>query len=176
MKTQHYLSLGILILMSSILITGCSKQIEYKMMVTSEQDCGVMIAYPDDYWGELESLSIEHKENNGTSVSFHPQTITINGDMQKCIELNVPRPNQNELEWSEDKLSAMGHSTLLFKSDKQNITLRFEFSLHFSENKEIYGGSSMRVSAVICNGKKINRDEQHVYNNDYCFEIEELMK
>lgn len=158
-----------------LLVAGCSKQIEYKMMFTSAQNCKVKIAYPENYWGDLESLSIEHKENNRTNVPFRPQEIIQYGDMHKCIELAVPRPNQNELEWSEDKSSAKGHSTLLFKSDKQDITLRFEFSLHFSENKDFFGGSSMTVSAVICNDMKINRDD-HIYNSDFCFQITELIK
>lgn len=162
------------ILIFCLTCIGCSKQIEYQMMVTSAQSRRVTVTYPDGYWGDIESLQITHKENSGTEVDFHPKSIEVNGVTTKCIGFDVPRPNQNELEWSDDKLSANGHSTLRFKSDNQDITLRFEFSLHFSENKEILGGSSMQVSSVIYNGKKIDRDD-HIYNYSFCFGIEQLM-
>lgn len=154
---------------------GCSKQLEYQMMVTSAQSCGVTVTYPDGYWGDLEFLQITHKENSGREVNFHPKSIDANGISAKCIEFNVSRPNQNELEWSEDKLSAKGHSNLKFKSDTQDITLKFEFSLHFSENKELLGGSSMYVSAVSFGENRIER-EGHPFNEKFLIDITELVE
>ena len=87
----------------------------------------------------------------------------------------MARPNEKELEWSEDKLSATGHSTLRFKSDTQDIALRFEFSLHFSENKDILGGSSMYVSAVSFGENRIER-ETHPFNEKFVIDITELVE
>ena len=163
------------VLIISLAFIGCSKQIEYQMMVTSAQSCGVTVTYPDEYWGDLESLQITHKENYGKEVDFHPKSIDVNGISTKCIEFNVSRPNQKELEWSEDKLSAKGHSTLRFKSDTQDITLKFEFSLNFSENKELLGGSSMYVSAVSFGENRIER-EGHPFNEKFIIKINDLLK
>lgn len=154
---------------------GCSKQTEYQMMVTSAQSCEVTVTYPDGYWGDLETLEITHNENSGANVVFHPKTIDLNGASSKYIVFNVARPNEKELEWSEDKLSATGHSTLRFKSDTQDIALRFEFSLHFSENKDILGGSSMYVSAVSFGENRIER-ETHPFNEKFVIDITELVE
>ena len=162
-------------LIFSLAFIGCSKQIEYQMMVTSAQSREVTITYPDDYWGDIELLNISHNENSGAEVVFHPKSMDVNGVKTKCIEFNVPRPNQNELEWSEDKLSAKGHSTLKFKSDTQDITLKFEFSLHFSENKELLGGSSMYVSAMSFGENRIER-EGHPFNEKFLIDITELVE
>ena len=163
------------ILIFCLTCIGCSKQIEYQMMVTSAQSRRVTVTYPDGYWGDIEFLQITHKENSGTEVDFHPKSIDVNGISAKCIEFNVPRPNQKELEWSEDKLSAKGHSTLRFKSDTQDITLKFEFLLHFSENKELLGGSSMYVSAVSFGENRIER-EGHLFNEKFLIDITELVE
>lgn len=167
--------LQIISIIFCLLPIGCSKQIEYEMMITSAQSCGVTITYPDDYWGDLELLNISHKENSGAEVVFHPKSMDVNGVNTKCIEFNVPRPNQNELEWSDDKLSAKGHSTLSFKSSSKNHTLRFDYSLHFSENKEILGGSSMYVSAVSFGENRIER-EGHSFNDKFVIDITELVE
>lgn len=154
---------------------GCSKQLEYQMMVTSAQSLEVTITYPDDYWGDIELLNISHKENSDAEVVFHPKSIEVNGLISKCIVFDVSRPNQKELELSEDKLSAKGHSTLRFKSDTQDITLKFEFSLHFSENKELLGGSSMYVSAVSFGENRIER-EGDTFNEKFLIDITELVE
>ena len=154
---------------------GCSKQIEYQMMFTSSQSLEVTITCPDDYWGDIELLNISHIENSDAEVVFHPKSIEVNGLNSKCIVFDVSRPNQKELELSEDKLSAKGHSTLRFKSDTQDITLKFEFSLHFSENKELLGGSSMYVSAVSFGENRIER-EGHPFNEKFVIDITELIK
>lgn len=65
------------------------------------------------------------EDNSGTKVDFHPESINVNGVITKCIEFDVSRPNQNKLEWSDNKLSANGHSAFEFKSDNQDIALRF---------------------------------------------------
>lgn len=65
------------------------------------------------------------EDNYGTKVDFHPESINVNGVITKCIEFDVSRPNQNELDWSDNKLSANGHSAFEFKSDNQDIALRF---------------------------------------------------
>lgn len=153
-------------------LIGCSKSLEYQMVFTSAQSRTVYISYPDGFWGDLESLRITHKEK--TDVAFQPKLIDVGGETRKCIQLHVPHPNQNELEWSDDKLSAEGHSTLWFKSRQQDFTLRFDYSLHFSENKEVLGGSSMYVSAVSFEGRKIER-EVHPFNEIFIFEITELI-
>lgn len=154
---------------------GCSKQLEYQMMVTSAQSCGVIVTYPDEYWGDLGTLKITHNENSGAEVVFHPKSIDVNGIGTKCIEFNVSRPNQKELVLSDDKLTAKGYSTLRFNSDTRDIALKFEFSLHFSENKELLGGSSMYVSSVSLGENRIER-EGHPFNEKFIIEITDLLK
>lgn len=164
------------IIIFCIAFIGCSKHTEYQMVITSAQSCGVIITYPDKYWGELESLQITHNENSDAEVIFHPKYDDFgNGINKKCLKFNVPRPNQNELEWSEDKLSARGHSTLRFKSDVRDIILRFEYSVYFSKDKELYGGSSMYVSSVFFKAKKIER-ETAPFKADFIFDINDIAR
>ena len=158
-----------------MLLTGCAEKLEYQMAFASAKHRTVMICYSDDFWGDLESLNIKHLENSGNDVSFQPKTIEIDGVSKKCIELNAPIPNQHELIWSEDKLSAKGSSTISLKSTKQNLTLKFEFELTYPENKELLGGSGMVVVAVHNDGKSIER-EDHIYNGyAFYFDISNLI-
>ncbi len=153
----------------SAALAGCSKSVvEYRAAVTSAQFRTVTICYPDNYWGDLESLKITHKENGSSEVAFHPQLVTFDGKSQKAISLNVPYPNQNTLEWSEDRLSARGAATLAFNSENQDIVLVFNFLLSFNENEELYGGSSMRVSGV-------SFGERTICLKDSTFQITELI-
>lgn len=170
---KHLRIINVLILCLAFI--GCSKQIEYEMMITSAQSRGVTITYPDDYWGDIESLNITHNEKYGAEVVFHPKTIDVNGVKTKCIEFNVPHPNQNELEWSDDRLSAKGHSTLSFKSSSKNHTLRFDYSLRFSDKEGLYGGSSMHVSAVSFGENRIER-EGIPHRDKFVIDITELIK
>lgn len=172
MKTLKTLFLTALV----ILFYGCTEKLEYRPAVASSQSRTVLICYPDDFWGDLESLNIKHLEKSGADVSFQPKIIEIDGVSKKCIELNAPIPNQHELIWSEDKLSAEGHSTITLNSTKQNLTLKFEFRLTYPENKEMLGGSGMTVTAVNYGDDCIER-EDHIYNNyAFYFDISDLIK
>lgn len=112
---------------------------------------------------------ITHNENASARVVFCPQI----KDNRKVIGLTVPRPDQKDVQWSEDKLSASGNSSLTFRSETKDITLKFGFTMSFSENKDLYGGSSMLVSSVSLNSKKIERLDD-LYVKPFIINIEEL--
>ena len=172
MKTLKPLLPAVLV----ILLSACEKPLDYQMAFASAMHRTVMICYPDDFWGDLESLNIKHLENSGAEVVFQPKVIEIEGVSKKCIQLNAPIPNQRELIWSEDKLSAEGHSTITLNSTKQNLTLKFDFRLTYPENKEMLGGSGMKVTAVNYGDDCIER-EDHIYNNyAFYFDISDLIK
>lgn len=159
-----------------MLLSGCAEKLEYQKAFASAMHRTVMICYSDDFWGDLESLNIKHLENSGNDVSFQPKIIEIEGVSKKCIQLDAPIPNQRELIWSEDKLSAEGHSTITLNSTKQNLTLKFDFRLTYPENKEMLGGSGMTVTAVNYGDDCIER-EDHIYNNyAFYFDISDLIK
>ena len=171
MKILKTLFLTALIMLHS----GCAEKLEYQMAFASAMHRTVMICYPDDFWGDLESLNIKHLENSGNDVSFQPKIIEIEGVSKKCIQLDAPIPNQRELIWSEDKLSAKGVSTITIRSAKQNLTLKFKFKLTYPEIKELLGGSGMVVTEVCIDNDSIER-RNHVYNNyAFCFDISDLL-
>lgn len=171
MKTLKPLLPAVLV----ILLSACEKPLDYQMAFASAMHRTVMICYPDDFWGDLESLNIKHLDNSGAEVVFQPKVIEIEGVSKECIQLDAPIPNQRELIWSEDKLSAKGVSTITIRSAKQNLTLKFNFKLTYPENKELLGGSGMVVTEVCINNDSIER-RNHVYNNyAFCFDISDLM-
>lgn len=154
---------------------ACTKQLDYEMAITSAQSREVIITYPNNYWGNIESLVITHEDNKRNPVDFHPMTTDSEGMTCKSIRFLVPNPNQNGLEWSEDRLSAKGYSTLAFKSDTKEYSLTFEFSLSFSEDTELLGGSSMYVSAVSSKDNRVERTS-HPFNDKFVIDIDDLAK
>ena len=159
----------------AIFTIACTKQLDYEMAVTSAQNREVIITYQDNYWGDIESLVITHEDNKRTPVDFHPMITDSEGMLCKSIKFYVPNPNQNGLEWSKDRLSAKGYSTLVFKSDTKEYSLKFELSLSFSENKELLGGSSMYVSAVSSQDNRVERTS-HPFNDKFVIDIDDLIK
>lgn len=160
----------------TLLIVGsCSKSIDYQPVVTSAQSLTVYLAYPDGYWGSSETLAITHSENGNATVPFELGTVPNNAEARCCVKLNVPRPNNNDLEWSDDRLTAKGHATVTFKSSDRDFVLRFEQTLHFSEKKDMLGGSSMYVSAV---SSKTNRVERtgNPFNENFIIDIDGMIK
>lgn len=154
---------------------SCSRSLDYQPVVTSAQSLTVYLSYPDGYWGSLETLVITHSENGKAKIPFEYGTAPNNAEAGNCVEIIVPRPGHNDLEWSEDMLTAKGHATLAFKSSDRDFVLRFEQTLHFSEKKDMLGGSSMYVSAV---SSKTNRVERtgNPFNENFIIDIEAMIK
>ena len=137
-----------------------------------------------EQWKAMATSTTQQLTADRVQTSGNPQKmadavckiIEIEGVSKRCIQLDAPIPNQRELIWSEDKLSAEGHSTITLNSTKQNLTLKFEFRLTYPENKEMLGGSGMTVTAVNYGDDCIER-EDHIYNNyAFYFDISDLIK
>lgn len=154
---------------------GCSKQSDYQMAIASAQSREVIISYPDGYWRDIQSLSIKHVENGDNPVEYCPLSTDSDNKDCKQLKLTIPNPNQKELIWSENHLSAKGYSTLSFKSDNKNFSIIFEFSFDFCDNNDLLGGSSMYVSAVSSKHSRIER-RGHPFNEPFNIDILSLIQ
>lgn len=145
------------------LLSCDSKDESFVPLYASAMQNGVVVSYPSADGEELitsneilNTISIKGKYSE-RDIPFEIKNVVDDGIARRVLCFNAELPRENSMKYNDDHSKGYGESVVYFSICGKTFPLICKF-VYSCSNREIYGGSSLRLESVECDGISVNEE------------------
>lgn len=159
------------------LLSCDSKDESFVPLYASAMQNGVVVSYPSADGEELitsneilNTISIKGKYSE-RDIPFEIKNVVDDGIARRVLCFNAELPRASSMKYNDDNSKGYGESVVYFTICGKTFPLTCKF-VYSCSNRIEYGGTSLRLESVECDGISINEER-----NNYLFvDLSKLMK
>lgn len=158
----------------TVLVSSCGKDDNYSPMAASTQSRGILVSCLDK---NGKNLLADKSFVKGVSAYGYESKKELPCQVKEVqsnsyLSFNADLPDEQRMQFSEDKTQATGMTQIRLKVNNQEITLRCLFKYTNSSKTPMLGGTSITIEQVTFGQRTIKRADTTVIGGDLVIRLQ----